>query len=62
MLERLRSLGFKLNKPKCVFAASTIEFLGHGIGARRIHKFNKHIDAILHSAKSSTIGDLVIFR
>ena len=54
-LERLWSLSFKLNNPKCVYAASSIEFLGHILDARRIPKSNKYIDAILHLAKPSTI-------
>ncbi|KAI8125079.1 hypothetical protein CVS40_4854 [Lucilia cuprina] len=60
-LERLLNLGFKLNMQKCVFAASSIEFLGHKIDDQGIHKSNKHIDTILHSSKPSTTDDLQLF-
>lgn len=60
-LERLRNLGFKLNRGKCVFVASSIEFLGHRIDDQGIHKSNKHIEAILHAPTPTTLEDLQLF-
>ncbi|XP_041674676.1 uncharacterized protein K02A2.6-like isoform X2 [Drosophila eugracilis] len=60
-LEKLQNFGLKLNKSKCIFAASSIEFLGHKIDAQGIHKSTKHIEAIIHAPRPATIEQLQLF-
>lgn len=60
-LERMRSCGLKLNMDKCVFATSAVEFLGHVIDGKGIHKSEKHIEAILKAAKPTTVAELQLF-
>ncbi|XP_024872568.1 uncharacterized protein K02A2.6-like, partial [Temnothorax curvispinosus] len=60
-LERLRAHGLRLNRAKCVFATSSVEFLGHRIDAQGIHKSDKHIEAIRDAPKPSTPEELQLF-
>lgn len=61
VLQRLRSNGLKLNRDKCVFATSTVEFLGYKVGAQGVHKSDKYIEAIRDAPKPSTTEDLQLF-
>lgn len=60
-LQRLDEHGLRLNKDKCVFAASSVEFLGHRIDAQGIHKSDKHIETIRDAPKPRTIEELQLF-
>ncbi|XP_011858765.1 PREDICTED: uncharacterized protein K02A2.6-like [Vollenhovia emeryi] len=61
VLERFREHGLHLNKEKCVFATSAIEFLGHKIDANGIHKSDRHIQAIQRMPKPNTPEGLQLF-
>ena len=61
LLEQLRQHGIHLNREKCTFAASAVEFLGHRIDAGGIHKSDKHIEAIRDAPKPSTPEELELF-
>jgi len=60
-LERIRAHGLKLNRKKCVFAAPSVEFLGHKIDASGVRKSDKHIAAIKDAPKPSTREELQLF-
>lgn len=57
----LKQHGLQLNREKCVFAATAIEFLGHKIDEHGIHKSDQHIEAIRDVPKSSTPDELELF-
>lgn len=60
-LERIRSYGLQLNRSKCIFATSTVEFLGHKIDSHGVHKSDKHIEAIRDAPKPTTREELTLF-
>lgn len=60
-LERLREQSLRLNRNKCVFATSAVEFLGHKIDAEGIHKSEKHGQAIKNAPKLNTAEELQLF-
>jgi len=60
-LVRLREHGLRLNRKKCVFATSAVEFLGHRITPQGIHKSDKHIQAVRDAPKPSTPEELQLF-
>ncbi|XP_011883987.1 PREDICTED: uncharacterized protein K02A2.6-like [Vollenhovia emeryi] len=61
VLERFREHGLHLNREKCVFATSSIEFLGHKVDSQGIHKSDRHIEAIQKISKPSTPEELQLF-
>ena len=60
-LDRLREQGLRLNRSKCVFAAPTVEFLGHKIDSTGIHKSDKHIEAVRDTPKPTNAEELQLF-
>lgn len=60
-LERLTQHGLRLNRAKCIFAAPSVEFLGHKIDANGIHKADSHITAVKEAPKPSTVEELQLF-
>lgn len=60
-LERLQSHGLRLNRDKCIFVSPVVEFLGHKIDSRGIHKSDKHIEAIRDAPKPVTKEELQLF-
>ncbi|XP_039312438.1 uncharacterized protein K02A2.6-like [Solenopsis invicta] len=60
-LERLRAHCLRLNRSKCIFASSSVEFLGHRIDEQGIHKSDRHIEAIRDASKPSTPEELQLF-
>lgn len=60
-LERLQEKGLKLNRSKCVFAAPSVEFLGHKIDGEGIHKSDKHVEAVRDAPKPTTFEELQLF-
>ncbi|XP_055916055.1 uncharacterized protein K02A2.6-like [Eupeodes corollae] len=61
VLERVREHGLHLNREKCVFATSCVEFLGHKIDANGIQKSDKHTEAVKKAPKPSTFEELQLF-
>lgn len=61
VLGRCRSHGIHLKREKCIFAASSVEFLGHKIDEQGLHKSDKHIEAIRDAPKPSTPDQLELF-
>lgn len=60
-LERIKLHGLRLNRNKCVFAAPSIEFVGHRIDAQGIHKSDKHIEAVRDAPKATSHEDMQLF-
>ena len=61
VLQRFRTHGIHLNRDKCKFAESSVEFLGHKIDALGLHKSDKHIEAIRDAPKPTTPDQLELF-
>lgn len=61
VLSRLKLHGIHLNRSKCTFAASAVEFLGHKIDAEGIHKSDRHIETIRDAPKPKTPDELELF-
>lgn len=60
-LKRLRKHGLRLNRKKCVFATSAVEFLGYKIDSQGIHKSDKHVQAVRNTPRPSTPEELQLF-
>lgn len=61
ILERIRSYGLRLNRSKCIFATSTVEFLGYKIDSHGVYKSDKHIETIRDAPKPTTREELQLF-
>ncbi|XP_037930881.1 uncharacterized protein K02A2.6-like [Teleopsis dalmanni] len=61
ILGRIQLSGLRLNKSKCVFATTSVEFLGHRIDAHGVYKSQKHVEAILNAPKPSMVEELQLF-
>ena len=61
VLQRLKEHGLRLNRSKCAFASSSVEFLGHKINAQGVHKSDQHIAVIRNAPKPLTPEDLEFF-
>ena len=61
VLDRLQAYGLKLNKKKCEFFKSTIEFLGHIIDEQGLHKLPVKIDAVLKCPTPENVTQLRAF-
>ena len=48
VLNRLESAGLTLQKSKCMFATTSVEYLGHVIDATGLHPSPKKIEAVIH--------------
>ena len=46
VLERFKTSGAKLKKPKCLFMVQEVEYLGHKVNSRGIHPTADKIKAI----------------
>uniref|UniRef100_A0A182PWL4 Integrase catalytic domain-containing protein n=1 Tax=Anopheles epiroticus TaxID=199890 RepID=A0A182PWL4_9DIPT len=60
-LERMQQNGLRLNRSKCIFAATSLECLGHRIDRHGLHKSDRHIAAIRDAPKPSTPEELQLF-
>ena len=58
VLERLRTAGLVLNIEKCVFAQSSVEFLGHHVSAEGAAPLQSHTAAVQEFSQPSTIREL----
>ncbi|XP_058448901.1 uncharacterized protein K02A2.6-like [Malaya genurostris] len=61
ILDRLRESGLRLNRSKCVFAAPSLECLGHRIDRYGLHKSDKHVAAIRDAPRPTTTEELQLF-
>uniref|UniRef100_A0A182YRZ7 DUF5641 domain-containing protein n=1 Tax=Anopheles stephensi TaxID=30069 RepID=A0A182YRZ7_ANOST len=60
-LKRMQQNGLRLNRSKCIFAATSLECLGHRIDRHGLHKSDRHIAAIRDAPKPSTPEELQLF-
>ena len=61
VLSKIQEAGFKLSKTKCEFFQKSIEYLGHVIDAKGLHKDPKKVDAILKLSAPTNIVELQSF-
>lgn len=61
VLTRLQNARLRVNKEKCEFRKSSIEFLGHVIDATGIHPSTSKVDAILNAPTPSSKKELQSF-
>ena len=61
VLTRLEVNGLKANPEKCVFFAPEIEFCGHKISARGLHKDEKKIKAVVDAPPPTNVKELRSF-
>lgn len=61
VLERIERHGLGLNRSRCTFASSCVEFLGYKIDDQGIQKSDKHIKAIRDAPKPKTPEELELF-
>ncbi len=56
--ERLRQVGMTVNKDKCRFFQTEIEFLGHKINERGIQKTQDKIEAVLKAKRPENVSEV----
>ena len=61
LFEALKKFGLTINKQKCEFGVSEIEFLGHKVTARGIYPLQKRVNGILQFARPHSIRALQRF-
>jgi len=61
VLSRLCEYGLRLNSKKCEFFKSEVEFLGHVIDEKGLHKSSSKVNAILNCAKPENVTQLRSF-
>ncbi|CAB1108232.1 unnamed protein product [Ectocarpus sp. CCAP 1310/34] len=61
VLTRLRAAGLSVNFPKCIFGASSQEFLGMIIDATGMHPAPSKLEAIANMPRPQTVEDLRTF-
>ncbi len=61
VLQKLHSAGLRLNKDKCSFMQSSIEYLGHVIDSQGLHPTEQKIRAIKNAPKPTNISQLRSF-
>ncbi|XP_054272899.1 uncharacterized protein K02A2.6-like [Macrosteles quadrilineatus] len=58
VLERMRSKNLRLNRDKCKFFQTSIQYLGHTIDAQGLHKTKEKISAIMNSKQPENVNEL----
>ncbi len=58
LFTRLREHGLVINAEKCVFGASSIEFLGHRLSAAGVEPLPAHVAAVVDFPRPSTVKEL----
>ncbi|XP_023248186.1 uncharacterized protein K02A2.6-like [Copidosoma floridanum] len=58
VLQKLQAAGFKLNLGKCKFFKKSVEYLGHVIDKKGIHKNPKKIEAIVNAPRPAKVDEL----
>ena len=61
VLERLKTAGVRLKKPKCVFMAKEVEYLGHKVNEAGIHPTADKIKAIQEASQPHNVTELKSF-
>lgn len=61
VFERLLESGLKLNKQKCVFARSSVQYLGHTISGKGLHKLDVHIKSVLQAPQPQNASEVKSF-
>ncbi|KFD47113.1 hypothetical protein M513_12023, partial [Trichuris suis] len=61
VFERLRRVGIRLKKRKCVFGSDSVTFLGYRIDAQGIHPTAEKVDAIHNAARPRNKPELQAF-
>ena len=61
VMARLLSVGLTVRKSKCVFAASSIEYLGHVIDAEGLHPSKEKVRAIKDAPEPQSVSQLKSF-
>ena len=61
VMERLESAGVTLKESKCVFLASSVEYLGHVIDKNGLHPSSEKIRAIREAPKPKNVTELKSF-
>ncbi len=61
VFEKLQSAGFKLNKSKCKFEQSSVEYLGHVIDEKGLHPTREKLDAIRDAPAPKDVSALKSF-
>jgi hypothetical protein len=63
VISRLRDAGLVINAEKCVFAATTVEFLGHKVSAASVEPLRSHVQAVLaHPELQAFLGTVNFYR
>ena len=61
VLQRLRDAGMRVNRRKCSFFMSAVEYCGHGVSAQGLHKTPAKIDAIKQAPCPRNVSELRSF-
>ena len=61
VLERLKTAGVRLKKPKCLFMAKEVEYLGHKVNEAGIHPTADKIKAIQEAPQPHNVTELKSF-
>ena len=61
VLERLKAAGVRLKKPKCLFMAKEVEYLGHKVNELGIHPTADKIKAIQEAPQPHNVTELKSF-
>ena len=61
VMEKLSESGLKLNKDKCVFCSSSVEYLGFRIDKEGIHPTTEKVMAINHAKEPTNVTELRAF-
>ncbi|ETX01927.1 MAG: hypothetical protein ETSY2_36450 [Candidatus Entotheonella gemina] len=61
VLQRLSDLGMTLNSEKCLFAQSSVKFLGHVIDSQGIRPDPNKVSAIEHFSRPTNVSDVRCF-
>ena len=58
VLKRLQKAGLRLKKPKCVFMAASVEYLGHRIDAQGLHPKPEKVEAVKNAPRPKNVTEL----
>ena len=58
LLKRLQDAGLKANKDKCEFFRDKVQFCGHEIDSKRLHKTQEKIDAVVNEPRPENVSQL----
>ena len=61
VLDKLMAAGLKLNKAKCIFMVSSVEYLGHVIDQNGLHPTQEKVKAIEEARSPTSVTELRAF-